>query len=486
MPIDSKSVYYQERIYDWEMIETILEGERAVKDAGETYLPKLKGQDTSDYQAYKERGTFLNATAKTVQGLTGAVMRKTPKVNAPAVPKEVLEDLTPDGLSVDELAKTLLSEVLSFGYLGALADFDDNTNRPYISRYKAEDILNIRTEKVGRIDVIVDIILQEVYYEANPKDEFVTDKKTRLRRLQLIDGIYNVSTYIQNDKGEWGTEQEGITPKVRGQFMDFIPFVFFGSVTNHHVPDKPPLLDLAFLNIKHWQVTVDYYHGLHYCALPTPWAAGWPKESKLYVGPGKAWVTENEAAKCGYLEFGGSGLGAVRVAREDLKQEMATMGARLLEGQKAAAEAAETVERRQSGDVATLSSICSSIENGMKKLLEYVSLWITATVGEITVALNRDFVSDRLAPQQITALLQALQSGAISLDTFLWNLQQGEILAPDTTVEEEKMKLALTGNGNFTSTGKGSEEEPEKKPLPKSKSKLNRRKPTEVELEETE
>jgi len=220
--------------------------------------------------------------------------------------------------------------------------------------------------------------------------------------------------------------------------------------------------------------------------LPTPWAAGWPKESKLYVGPGKAWVTENEAAKCGYLEFGGSGLGAVRVAREDLKQEMATMGARLLEGQKAAAEAAETVERRQSGDVATLSSICSSIENGMKKLLEYVSLWITATVGEITVALNRDFVSDRLAPQQITALLQALQSGAISLDTFLWNLQQGEILAPDTTVEEEKMKLALTGNGNFTSTGKGSEEEPEKKPLPKSKSKLNRRKPTEVELEETE
>jgi len=63
--------------------------------------------------------------------------------------------------------------------------------------------------------------------------------------------------------------------------------------------------------------------------------------------------------------------------------------------------------------------------------------------------LNRDFVSGKMSAQDITALLQALQAGKISIDTFLYNLQRGEILPEMRTIEDEKLLIASSGNDEF-------------------------------------
>jgi hypothetical protein len=55
--------------------------------------------------------------------------------------------------------------------------------------------------------------------------------------------------------------------------------------------------------------------------------------------------------------------------------------------------------------------------------------------------INRDFIETPIEPAALVALLQALQQGAISIDTFLYNMKQGEILSPARSVEEEKPSL---------------------------------------------
>jgi hypothetical protein len=152
-------------------------------------------------------------------------------------------------------------------------------------------------------------------------------------------------------------------------------------------------------------------------------------------------IDSNPAATCGYMEFTGTGLTAVKTALDGLKREMAILGARILEEQKNVGEAAETIELRSQGDTATLSSIVNSVQEGLKQVLKYLCYWMNlpdSEIDKIDVTMNKDFISSKITPMEISALLAALQAGEISQDTFLYQLKIGEILPEDRTIEDEK------------------------------------------------
>ena len=65
------------------------------------------------------------------------------------------------------------------------------------------------------------------------------------------------------------------------------------------------------------------------------------------------------------------------------------------------------------------------------------------------VQLNRDFLDSRLSAQELTALVSAWQQGAMPLDDLLYNLQRGEMLRPDYTIEEFSQLLT---EGSITQT----------------------------------
>jgi hypothetical protein len=69
--------------------------------------------------------------------------------------------------------------------------------------------------------------------------------------------------------------------------------------------------------------------------------------------------------------------------------------------------------------------------------------------GDIEVELNTDFVDTKILPQELTALMGAWQSGAISHETFLHNMKKGEILPVGVTVEDEKDRIDLQNPMNL-------------------------------------
>lgn len=456
---NTKSVYYKAQQNKWAKIQTILDGEDAIKDAGELYLPKLSGQTPTEYSAYKDRGSFFNAYARTVEGLTGAIIRKEPTIETAKQVADLLPSITLSGESIQEVIKITTKNVNSFGYYGILVDMPPVAEgqvatdaKPYFAMYDCTSILNFKAVQVGDENKLVMLALYEIVHKDNPENELEQIAVEQVRLLQIEDGYLVVRIYQKNadDKGNdsWSQTEDDLFPKIRGTRIDFIPFVFFGAVSNDPVPTNPPLMDLANLNIKHWQVSVDYYHGLHYCAMPTPWAAGFPQSSNLYVGALKAWVSEDPSASCGFLEFTGTGLGAIVTALDKLEHQMTVMGARMLEEQKKAAEAAETVVMRYSGDTATMSSVVTSVEQGMIKAIDLIGGWM-GIEAKTTVRMNRDFVASKLSAGDISALLGAYTSGAMSLDTFLYNLSVGEILPAGSTIEDEKVRIEQDNAGRF-------------------------------------
>jgi hypothetical protein len=158
------------------------------------------------------------------------------------------------------------------------------------------------------------------------------------------------------------------------------------------------------------------------------------------MGPTEVWKLR-KGDSVGMLEFSGNGLARLEAALAEKETKMALLGARLLEEQKRAAETAETARLRQAGESATLASISRIASMGIQQVLRWWVEWAGGDSNPVTFELNRDFVEGGMTPQDAVALMTLWQQGGISQETFLWLLQQGELLPPKKTVEDELADL---------------------------------------------
>ena len=348
-----------------------------------------------------------------------------------------------NGASFEDLTRLVADSVLGFGRCGVLVDVQDD-EIPYTAFYNPLSIIawpDTKLDKPG-----AEIILSEMVEIIDPDEPNKTKTIEQLRKLFIDDfGFYCVSVYRkQNDEDDFSLYEGPNYPVYKGKKLSKIPFTFFGSSSNVPEPSRPPLLDLLNLLKGHWRLTVAYQYGLHFAGLPTPCFAGFSFEEgqKIALGPGAAYHSDDPSAKSWFLQTGGEGLASMEKGLDRLERQMAVVGARMLEEQRPGVEAAETVKLRSSGDTATLADIAGNIENGLSDVLKNFGFWLGISDDLCFVTVNKDFVSARLSPQDIMALLQSVQSGMISEETFLYNLEQGEVLPPERSIEEEQEKIA--------------------------------------------
>lgn len=462
---------YEDMAERWARARTVLAGEDAVKAAGTTYLPKLEAQEDGEYSDYKSRAQFFGATGRTLDGLNGMIFRRDPKVTledkAEFEPLE--DDVDMRGSTIGDYADNASREVLAVGRAGTLVDFSDEEKRSSFVMYKAEEIWNWREERIGGRMTLTMVALHECVTsagEVRPRrkglkkiDGIETDTVEQLRILKLAlvgtRRVYQVDRYVlvETDKGkeEW-VFSETLVPTRRGEPLGFIPFVFHSpkAKDSDYGCCKPPLEDIITINIHHYRVSADYNHALHFVACPTAWVAGFPAETKLRIGSSVAWVSPNVDASAGYLEFKGQGLQSIVTALEKDERYMAILGARLLEEQKREAETAEAMRLRQGGEGSVLSNVAKNLSSTLTKALKICVWWIgfEASPADVEdercrIELNTDFVLTKMTSEELTALVAAWQSGAISRDTMWHNLRMGELL-PDKRSNEEEADLIET------------------------------------------
>lgn len=446
MPVNTTHGLYNARVEQWTRCRDAYNGADAVKSRGVAYLPMLELQDANQYDSYRKRTLWYGATGRTVSGLTGAVTRKDPKIDVPDAMEAHMKDITLGGVPINVFVKDVVSEVLLTGRYGVLVDMATegapdqvNTTRPYWVPYTAEQIVNWRTTVLNGQTVLTMVVLAETYEMVKGDDYFYVECGTRYRVLLLEDNKYVVKLYTPMKETTGGWDIQILTPVYRGLPMTEIPFCFIGPCGLGAAPEKPPLLDLVDVNYSHYMSSADLEHGRHFTALPTPWIAGFPKETKLAIGSSIAWVAQDPQAHCGMLEFTGQGLGALEKALESKERLMAVLGARMLEEQKAGVEAAETVMLRSAGERSALQSLALIVSLGLTKVLRWHAMWMGIKDTEnINAELNSDFMAQPMSSTELAALMQAWQADAISYETFYWNLQRGELTRPDVTVDEER------------------------------------------------
>lgn len=451
MAVNEKHPEYLKNLTKWQLMRDALAGEVAK----EKYVPKLSDQEAEEYSAYVGRAEFYNATARTQVALTGLLFAKPPKVELPEALKTIGENISLDDDTLEALAKNIADECLSVGRCGVLVDLPsveksdyskleaERLNlRAYATLYKAENIINWKTTKINGSNVTSLVVLAETYAEPT-QDEFVDKIKTRYRVLDLHEGYYRQRVFSETKAGNFEVVSE-IYPSANGQKLEYLPFTFFNVNDLKTAVEKPPLLDLAKVNISHFRSEVDLEHGTHFTALPTPYVTGYQGESseKLKIGSTAVWVINDPSAKVGFLEFSGAGLSTLENRIAVKEKRMSILGARLLLDEKKTAEATETLQMRKSGENAVLTSVAATISEGIVSFLKDIAFFENIAGENLIYEINTDYNLTMIEPQLLAQIIAGIQSGDIPNEVLYDALLKGELM-PETIQSYEDYQAKI-------------------------------------------
>jgi hypothetical protein len=436
----------------WQRIRDCIAGVDQVKMQGVLYLPQLTDMEPQDYQAYKRRAKFVNFTKATSEMLQGFIFKRDPAMEYPDDLEEFLSDCTMGGKPWDAYMRDVVADVIAMGRRGTLIDWSADENRPYCAPYSAEQMINWKTMRLKGEMVLSLLVLQEDVPapEAESPNAFSHESISQWRVYRLDapaggtgDPIVICDVWQKDEKNKF-TKVSTEMPTRRGDSLNRIPFVFHGAVNTEPEIDPPPLGDIADLNIKHYCLSADLENGRHFCGLPTPYAVCFDMEDgeNLRVGSSLVWVSNNEKARAGYLEFHGEGLKALETGIVETEEQLASLGARMLEKQKGD-EAYQTVLMRQSGQMAALIGTSIACSDSLTLVLQWAEWWIS-TVKEpedledtVMVDLNSDFVDVKLERGEIQEMWQVCQQGGVSRLTFHQFLQKAEVVPAERDLDEE-------------------------------------------------
>lgn len=448
---------YDLALEEWERIRDVIQGEKYVKERGERYLPSLFEQESEDYARYKGRAVFFNATRRTRDAAVGLIMRKTPEIELEEKVDGMQGDVDLEGGTLVDYVREVTEEMASLGRSGTFIDWSDAESRPYFAFYHAEDIISWEIRRVDGVMRLTRLVLRECSFEwkgstnrdATGKEVDGHTPVTTIRTFTLDPETLTVEgrKQVYHQGAEIETEEQ-IEMKRRGKQLSEIPFVFHGLDGNRADVPIAPLSDLAAINISHYQTSADLENGRHICGLPTPFAAGFDDDSDFILGTSHAWVSSDPTAQAGFIEFTGQGLSALTDAMKEKQEQMAALGARMLEVQRADAESFETVQLRSNAEQATLISISSAVSATVSKCLQWAAWWYGTGKNQVNdfaeknmIVLNTDFVAAKIDGPTLTALVASYQTGAISWPTFYYQLQQGEFYRDQWSIDDEEAAL---------------------------------------------
>lgn len=433
----------------WLMIEDLAGGTYEIRMKHRRYLPQEPREQDDAYENRLARSTCPPYFQRLERMLAGMLTRKPVKLqDVGDVQREQLFDVDLQGNDLNVWTYEAARKMIRYGHVGVLVDVpQDGNGRPYWVTYTPREILGYRTEVIDGRTTFTQLRLLEKIIE--PEGEYGEKEVTQVR--VLYQGRYEI--HRKNDNGKFVVVDEGETT------LSEIPFSVAYANRLTLMESRPPLEDIAELNIKAYQVQSDLDNQLHISAVPLLGFFGFPQSSdEVTAGPNEAIAFPAEG-RAEYIEPTGRSFDSQFQRLEQLEKQINELGLAAVLGQKLSAETAEAKKIDRSQGDSTMMVVAQQMQDLIdNSLVFHAQLLNTTEIGSSFV--NRDFLSTRLEPKEIQSLLQLYTAGTITQKTLLDQLTQGEVLGDEFDVEEE---IEATQMGGLIDT-EAETPEPEEEP----------------------
>lgn len=451
---------YSERMPQWRDCRAAVEGLPALMLNIQAYLIDPTPLDEceearSRYSSYIRRAVYLNATGRTKTSLMGIALTDWPEVELPDAMQYLKDDADGAGLSIYGLTQVAVGENLEVGRGGLFVDYPARSDGdgvsladqqagtvPRVLFYKAEDIRDWAFTRVGNRMLLSFVKLYEVRQVRTP-DGLAMNNVETYRILRLQNGVYTVEVLEKGQNGSWESTGQFIPRDGSGANWGVIPFQFIGPEVNQAKPAKPPLYDLAQVNLGHYRNSADFEESAFMLGQPqvtmTGLDSGWRdhlEESGVYFGSRRV-LMGPVGSQIGLLQVAPNTL--AREAMKDKETQMSALGARLIQP----GQVTKTADQNRSETKAAysvLSLVCDNVSQAIKQALLWAQQYMAVT-GDIDFSIDTKFDGLAFDPAVATAVMSMVQGGVIP-EADAWRvLRQLNIIDPEKTDDEIREEL---------------------------------------------
>jgi hypothetical protein len=366
---------------------------------------------------------------------------------------EQLFDVDLQGNDLNVWTYETARKCIRYGHVGVLVDAPKagENGRPYYVTVTPRDILGWRSEIKDGKQQLTQLRLMETI---TVPDGLYGEKQVQQVRV-LTPGAFEI--HQKDKKGDFVLIDEGSTS------LSEIPFAVAYSNRVGVLESRPPLADIAELNLKAYQVQSDLDNQLHISAVPMLAIYGFPQSAEeISAGPGEA-LALPESARSEYIEPSGNSYDAQFKRLDQIASQINELGLAAVLGQKLSAETAEAKRIDRSQGDSTMMVIAQQMQDLIDNCLGFHAQYMQQPQAGSSF-INRDFLATRLEPQEIQSLLQLYTAGTITQETLLNQLSAGEVLGDEFDVEEE---IEATQTGGLIEM-----QQPEPEPEPETEATM--------------
>lgn len=416
-----------------------------MRAAGARYLPKETREDDTDWQNRLSAATLLPALKRTVRVMTGKPFSKalTLSEDVPEPIKQGFADCDMQGNNLHSFASEVMDDALAFGISGVLVDFPRTGEtvktlsderklgvRPYFVHIKHHQILGWKAEKQdGALTLTMLRVAQSVEV---PDGEYGSKMVGQV--LLLKPGAFQL---FQETKDGYVVIDEGVTT------LKAIPFVPFYGKKLAFMQGVSPLLDLAYLNEKHWKHQSTQDEGVSFAR----------RRLVVFIGAEDAATVTVSSSHGLNMPAGGDvkviqgSAESVSIGRSELQaleQHMIMTGAELLQPRDVTQKSATQSVSEDEANKCELQRITEQFEDGLDMLLAFQCQWLGIPyAGNIT--LFKDFAAGMQSDASAQLVLTMSDGGHITKKRALLEMQRRGILSADLDPDTELNDVEAQG-----------------------------------------
>lgn len=430
---------WDEMFDKWLMVETLMGGTPSMREAATLYLPKHSEESDKDYDIRLNKSILFNMTELTLDAWVGRPFSDPVKLNED-VPEQIIEladDIDLQGNNLTVFCRTWFKESLSKAFAHILIDFptmseedkigrtlaDDNEEgrRPYWLLIKPENVIAAHSQNINGQEILTHVRIREVIIE---QDGFTEIEKERIRILEP--GFFQVLEKRKTKKkDEWVVIEQGETG------LPIIPLVSFYADRTGLMQGKPPIEDLAYLNVRHFQAVSDMINVLTVAQFPMLAVSGATDQSgdAMRIGPKQLLGTSDPNGKFYYVEHTGKAIASGRQEIMDLEEQMSAYGAEFL-AKRPGSPTATARALDSSESISPLQDHVLRFIDSVNMALKITAMWLRIDESG-TVDIATDFGPEKPEDIDLRSINEARRNRDISRETYLKELSRRGILSDD-------------------------------------------------------
>ena len=428
---DPNSVWRNQEPH-WILIEDLMQGTYGMRKKHRRYLPQEPRELDESYDNRLARSVCPPYYQRLERMLAGMLTRKPVRLTDTAdIIQEQLFDVDLQGNDLNVWTYETTRKMVRYGHVGVLVDAPkaEYEGRPYWCTYTPREILGWRYEgsQLVQLRLMEKVVLPDGEY----------GEKTAEQVRVLTPGEYKI--YQKQKNTNFELIDEGTTS------LDEIPFSVAYANRLNIMESRPPLEDIAELNLKTYQVQSDLDNILHVSCVPMLAFFGFPSAAEeVSAGPGEA-IAFPADGRAEYIEPKGTSFDHQFKRLEQIAGQINELGLSAVLGQKLSAETAEAKRLDRSQGDSTMMVIAQNMQDMIDNSLQFHAQYLGNTTAAGSSYVNRDFLGARLDPQEVGSLLQLYTAGTITQETLLNQLSEGEVLGDEFDVDAELEATANAG-----------------------------------------